>query len=596
MRHILLTLYGNCLVLQKFKIMERLLSEQERIRRQSLEELHKLGMNPYPAAEYQINVTANEIRDNYNDDKKNYQYINIAGRLMSRRIMGKASFIELQDHTGRIQVYFKRDDICPDEDKTLYNDVFKKYLDIGDIIGVNGYVFITQMGELTIHALGFSILSKSLHPLPIVKEKNGKIYDAFTNPEQRYRQRYLDLLVNQQSRDIFIKRTQITNSMRQFLNDKGYLEVETPILQPIYGGAAARPFVTHHNTLDMKLYLRIANELYLKKLIIGGFHAVYEFSKDFRNEGMDRFHNPEFTQMELYVAYKDYLWMMTLVESMVEKITLDLYGKTEIQVGNNMIDIKTPWKRMTMYEAIQSFTGIDISEMDESTLQNTAKSLGVEIDDSMGKGKLIDEIFGETCEKNLIQPTFITDYPVEMSPLAKKHRNKPGLVERFEAIINGKELCNAYSELNDPIDQRKRFEEQLLLANRGDQEAMILDEDFLNAMEHGMPPTSGLGIGIDRLTMLLTNANSIQDVIFFPQMKPDKSSQDKSQLFNALTTAHVPKEWQNVIQQVGINDLNQLKDLKPGKLQQDLCSFNKKNKLQLQNPTIEDIENWLSKL
>ncbi len=576
--------------------MERPLSEQEQIRRESLNDLYKLNIDPYPAAQYHVNITAEEIKNQYDDEKKNYQDIKIAGRIMSRRIMGKASFMELQDHTGRIQVYLKRDDLCPDEDKTLYNDIFKKHLDIGDIIGVNGFVFITQMGEITVHAQGFVVLSKSLHPLPIVKEKDDKIYDAFTNPEQRYRQRYLDLLVNQKSREIFAKRTQITNSMRQFLNDKGYLEVETPILQPIYGGAAARPFVTHHNTLDMKLYLRIANELYLKKLIIGGFHAVYEFAKDFRNEGMDRFHNPEFTQMELYVAYKDYLWMMELVESMVEKITMDLYGKTEVQVGENVINFKAPWKRMTMYEAIQSFTGIDISEMDEASLRKTAESLGVEIDDSMGKGKLIDEIFGETCEKNLVQPTFFTDYPVEMSPLAKKHRSKPGLVERFEAIVNGKELCNAYSELNDPIDQRKRFEEQLLLANRGDKEAMMLDEDFLSAMEHGMPPTSGLGIGIDRLTMLLTNATSIQDVIFFPQMKPDKSSQDKNQLVNALKTAEVPEEWQKVIQQVGINDLNQFKSLKPGKLQQDLCGYNKKNKLELKNPTIEDIENWLKKI
>ncbi len=576
--------------------MERILSEQEMIRRQSLEALHKLNIDPYPAAQYPVNVTAKEIKTTYDDEKKNLQEVSIAGRIMSRRIMGKASFIELQDHTGRIQVYFKRDDICPDEDKTLYNDVFKKLLDIGDIIGVKGFVFITQMGEITIHVREFTVLSKSLHPLPIVKEKDGKIYDAFTNPEQRYRQRYLDLLVNSQSRDTFVKRTKITNAMRNFLNGKGYLEVETPILQPIYGGAAARPFVTHHNTLDMKLYLRIADELYLKKLIVGGFHAVYEFAKDFRNEGMDRFHNPEFTQMELYVAYKDYIWMMELVEEMIEKITIELYGKTTVQVGNNLIDFKRPWKRMTMYEVIQEYTGIDISEMDEITLRRTAQNLGVEVDETMGKGKLIDEIFGETCEKNLIQPTFITDYPVEMSPLAKKHRSKPGLVERFEAIVNGKELCNAYSELNDPIDQRKRFEEQLLLANRGDKEAMMLDEDFLRAIEQGMPPTSGLGIGIDRLVMLLTNASSIQDVIFFPQMKPDNSAKALDQFIAELTNTAIPEEWVGIIPKIGITEMAQLKAIKSGKLHQDLCSFNKKNKLNLKNPLAEEVENWLKQL
>ncbi len=576
--------------------MERILSEQEMIRRQSLEALQRLNIDPYPAAKYPVNVTATEIKETYNDEKKNLQEVSIAGRIMSRRIMGKASFIELQDHTGRIQVYFKRDDICTGEDKTMYNDVFKKLLDIGDIIGIKGFVFITQMGEITIHAQEFTVLSKSLHPLPIVKEKDGKTYDAFTNPEQRYRQRYLDLLVNTQSRDTFVKRTKITNAMRNFLNEKGYLEVETPILQPIYGGAAARPFVTHHNTLDMKLYLRIANELYLKKLIVGGFHAVYEFAKDFRNEGMDRFHNPEFTQMELYVAYKDYIWMMELVEEMVEKITMELYGKTTVQIGDNLVDFKAPWKRMTMYEAIQHFTGIDISEMDEATLRKTAQNLGVEIDETMGKGKLIDEIFGETCEKNLIQPTFITDYPIEMSPLAKKHRSKPGLVERFEAIVNGKELCNAYSELNDPIDQRKRFEEQLLLANRGDKEAMMLDEDFLRAIEQGMPPTSGLGIGIDRLVMLLTNAPSIQDVIFFPQMKPDNTAKALDRFLAELADTQIPEEWQNIIPKIGIAEMEQLKSTKPGKLHQDLCSFNKKNKLNLKNPLAEEVANWLKQL
>ena len=576
--------------------MKQTLSEQEVIRRQSLEAIRKLNIDPYPAAEYPVNITAKAIKATYNDAEKNLQSVTIAGRIMSRRIMGKASFIELQDHTGRIQVYFKRDDICPGEDKTLYNDVFKKWLDIGDIIGVKGFVFITQMGELTVHAQDYTILSKSIQPLPIVKEKDGKIYDAFTNPEQRYRQRYLDLLVNPKSFDTFIKRTKITNAMRNFLNEKGYLEVETPILQPIYGGAAARPFVTHHNTLDMKLYLRIANELYLKKLIVGGYHAVYEFAKDFRNEGMDRFHNPEFTQMELYVAYKDYIWMMKLVEEMVEKITMTLYGKTTVEVGDHLIDFKAPWKRMTMYEAIQHFTGIDISEMDEVTLAKTAKNLGIEIDETMGKGKLIDEIFGETCEKHLIQPTFITDYPVEMSPLAKKHRSKPGLVERFEAIVNGKELCNAYSELNDPIDQRKRFEEQLLLANRGDKEAMMLDEDFLRAIEHGMPPTSGLGIGIDRLVMLLTNSSSIQDVIFFPQMKPDNTAKALDQFIAELANTPIPEEWKNIIPKIGITEMAQLKSIKPGKLHQDLCSFNKKNKLNLKNPLAEEVGKWLNEL
>jgi lysyl-tRNA synthetase class 2 len=441
--------------------------------------------------------------------------------------MGNASFAELQDTTGRIQIYIKRDEICPDEDKTLYNTVFKKLLDIGDIIGVKGYVFTTQTGETTIHVSSLTLLTKSLRPLPVVKtDEQGNTFDAFKDPEQRYRMRYLDLIVNPEVRFAFIKRTQLTNSMRSFLNNKGYLEVETPILQPIYGGAAARPFKTHHNTLDMTLYLRIANELYLKKLIVGGFEGVYEFAKDFRNEGMSRFHNPEFTQMELYVAYKDYNWMMNLVETMVEKVALDLHGTNEVKVGEHTISFQRPWKRYTMYEAIQHFTGIDISEMDEKTMAETAKTLGIHVDASMGRGKIIDEIFGEKCESQLIQPTFITDYPEEMSPLAKKHRSKKGLVERFEAICNGKEICNAYSELNDPIDQRKRFEEQLELGKRGDEEAMMLDEDFLRAIEFGMPPTSGLGIGIDRLAMIMTNSNSIQDVIFFPQMRPESKSEN----------------------------------------------------------------------
>jgi lysyl-tRNA synthetase class 2 len=508
-------------------IMSTELSEQEIIRRNSLQEIINLGINPYPAEAFEVNTHASDIYENYERDKLSYKNISIAGRIMSRRIMGNASFAELQDNTGRIQIYIKRDEICPDEDKTLYNTVFKKLLDIGDIIGVKGYVFTTQTGETTVHVSSLTLLTKSLRPLPIVKtDEQGNTFDAFRDPEQRYRMRYLDLIVNPEVRFAFIKRTQLTNSMRSFLNNKGYLEVETPILQPIYGGAAARPFKTHHNTLDMTLYLRIANELYLKKLIVGGFEGVYEFAKDFRNEGMSRFHNPEFTQMELYVAYKDYNWMMNLVETMVEKVALDLHGTNEVKVGEHTISFQRPWKRFTMYEAIQHFTGIDISEMDEKTMAETAKSLGIHVDASMGRGKIIDEIFGEKCEGQLIQPTFITDYPEEMSPLAKKHRSKKGLVERFEAICNGKEICNAYSELNDPIDQRKRFEEQLELGKRGDEEAMMLDEDFLRAIEFGMPPTSGLGIGIDRLAMIMTNSNSIQDVIFFPQMRPESKSEN----------------------------------------------------------------------
>lgn len=517
-----------CRFVQKQKtIMSTELSEQETIRRNSLKEIINLGINPYPAEAFEVNTHASDIYENYERDKLSYKNISIAGRIMSRRIMGNASFAELQDSTGRIQIYIKRDEICPDEDKTLYNTVFKKLLDIGDIIGVKGYVFTTQTGETTIHVSSLTLLTKSLKPLPIVKtDEQGNTFDAFKDPEQRYRMRYLDLIVNPEVRFAFIKRTQLTNSMRSFLNNKGYLEVETPILQPIYGGAAARPFKTHHNTLDMTLYLRIANELYLKKLIVGGFEGVYEFAKDFRNEGMSRFHNPEFTQMELYVAYKDYNWMMNLVETMVEKVALDLHGTNEVKVGEHTISFQRPWKRYTMYEAIQHFTGIDISEMDEKTMAETAKSLGIHVDASMGRGKIIDEIFGEKCEAQLIQPTFITDYPEEMSPLAKKHRSKKGLVERFEAICNGKEICNAYSELNDPIDQRKRFEEQLELGKRGDEEAMVLDEDFLRAIEFGMPPTSGLGIGIDRLAMIMTNSNSIQDVIFFPQMRPEQRAEN----------------------------------------------------------------------
>lgn len=568
------------------------LSEQEIIRRQSLEEIRKLGIDPYPAEEYPVNVTSTEILENYSADKNNYQEVCLAGRIMSRRIMGNASFAGIQDHKGRIQIYVKRDNLCPGEDKTLYNPVFKKYLDIGDIIGVKGNVFVTQMGETSINVKELTILSKSVCPLPIVKEKDGKVYDAFTDPEQRYRNRSLDLIVNSHIKDVFVKRTQLTNTMRSFLNEKGYLEVETPILQPVYGGAAARPFRTHHNALDMTLYLRIANELYLKKLIVGGFEGVYEFAKDFRNEGMDRFHNPEFTQMELYVAYKDYEWMMNLVEEMVERIALEIHGTTEVKVGENMIDFKRPWKRVTMYEAIRLYTGYDISKMNEKELYETAENLGVEVDEYMGTGKLIDEIFGEKCERNFIQPTFITDYPIETTPLAKKHRSVEGLVERFEAVCNGKEICNAYSELNDPIDQRERFEEQLVLAERGDEEAMMLDEDFLKAIELGMPPTAGLGIGIDRLTMLMTNANSIQDVIFFPQMRPEKKEQkDTPEKFTALG---VPVEIVELLYKSGYKTVEALKKANPNKMHQEICGLNKKHKLGLINPKIEEVKEWVS--
>lgn len=501
------------------------LSEQEIIRRKKLEDLINLGINPYPADTFEVNTTSSEIHKRFSDDPDRFQAVSLAGRIMKQRIMGAVSFYEIQDAFGKIQIYVKRDEICPGEDKTAYNGVFKK-LDIGDIIGVKGYVFVTQMGEISIHVKEFTLLCKSIRPLPIVKEKDGEVYDAFRDPEQRYRQRYLDLIVNPEIKETFIKRTLLVNTMRQFLNEKGYLEVETPILQPLYGGAAARPFKTYHNKLDTTLYLRIANELYLKRLIVGGFDGVYEFSKDFRNEGMDRFHNPEFTQMELYVAYKDYEWMMNLVEEMVETVALALHGTTQVQVGDNLIDFKRPWKRYTMYEAIQHFTGVDISEMDETEMANFAKKVGVAVDSTMGKGKLIDEIFGETCEAQLIQPTFIYDYPLETSPLTKKHRTKPHLTERFEAVCNGKEICNAYSELNDPIDQRKRFEDQLELGKRGDTESMVLDEDFLRALEFGMPPTAGLGIGIDRLSMVMTNSHSIQDVLFFPQMRPEKKQED----------------------------------------------------------------------
>ena len=573
------------------------LSEQEIIRRQEREELIKHGINPYPYETFKVDVSSADILQNYEKRKTDYKNVSIAGRIMGRRIMGNASFAELQDATGRIQLYIRRDDLCPGEDKTLYNEVFKKLLDIGDIIGVKGYVFTTQTGEISIHVTELVLLTKSLKPLPVVKEtedENGNktLHDAFSDPEARYRQRYVDLIVNPDVRETFVKRTLLTNTIREYLNDKGYLEVETPILQPIYGGAAARPFKTHHNTLDMTLYLSIANELYLKRLIVNSFDGVYEFYKDFRNEGMSRFHNPEFTQIELYVAYKDYNWMMDVVEEMVEKIALRLHGKTELQVGNNLINFQRPWKRFTMFEAIHHFTGIDITELDEEGLRSVAGELNIKVDPTMGKGKLIDEIFGAKCEPNLIQPTFITDYPVEMSPLAKRHRSKEGLVERFEAICNGKEICNSFSELNDPIDQRARFEEQLELGKRGDTEAMVLDEDFLRALEYGMPPTAGLGIGIDRLTMIMTNYNSIQDVIFFPQMKPEKILTSSGP--EEYTELGIPSEWVPLIQKLGINSVSQLKSLNPNKFFNDLCGLRKKLKLEIQNPTIDNVKSWLS--
>lgn len=568
------------------------LSEQELIRRSSLQKLRNLGINPYPANEFKINATANTILTTFNPGIPNFQEVVFAGRLMSQRIMGKASFGELQDETGRIQIYVSRDEICPGEDKTLYNEVFKKLLDIGDIIGVKGYVFITQMGETTIHVREFVLLSKSIRPLPVVKEKEGKTFDAFTDPEQRYRQRYLDLIVNPHIKEVFIKRTRMINQMREMFNERGYIEVETPILQPIPGGAAARPFVTHHNALNIPLYLRIANELYLKRLIVGGFEGVYEFSKDFRNEGMDRTHNPEFTVMEIYVAYKDYNWMMDFTEEMIERVALSLHGKTLIQVGDKEIDFKRPYKRITMFEAIREHTGIDISEMDETALREVCHKLGIQCDTTMGKGKLIDEIFGEKCEGHYIQPTFITDYPVEMSPLCKKHRTNPNLTERFELMVNGKELCNAYSELNDPIDQLERFQEQLRLSAKGDIEAMFIDMDFVRSLEYGMPPTSGMGIGIDRLAMLMTNSVSIQDVLLFPQMKPEKrADEDPAEKYLELG---IPSEWVEVLIKMGYKKVSQLKEVKPGKLFNDLCGFNKKNQLGLVNPAANDVSNWLN--
>lgn len=567
------------------------LSEQELLRRESMQELMKLGIDPYPADLFEVNVTAADIHENYERDKTNYKNISIAGRIMTRRIMGNASFAEIQDSTGRIQVYFKRDDICAGEDKTMYNIVFKKLLDIGDIIGVHGYVFTTQTGEISIHVTSFKVLSKSLRPLPIVKtDAEGNVFDAVTDPEFRYRQRYADLIINNDVKEVFRKRTQIIQSLRNTFNDRGYLEVETPILQAIPGGAAARPFITHHNALDIPLYLRIANELYLKRLIVGGYDGVYEFAKDFRNEGMDRTHNPEFTVMEIYVAYKDYNWMMDFTEEMLEKVALDLHGTTQVQVGDKLIDFQRPFKRITMYDAIKEHTGIDISQMNEDELRATCKQLGIEVSESMGKGKLVDEIFGEKCEGNYIQPTFIIDYPIEMSPLCKKHRSVEGLVERFELMVNGKELANAYSELNDPIDQRARFEEQVKLMERGDDEAMFIDYDFLRALEYGMPPTAGMGIGIDRLTMIMTNQVSIQDVLFFPQMRPEKVQKVTS--IDDFVEAGVPAEWVPVLNKMNINTVEELKAANPNKVFNDMGGMRKKMKLEIAIPSKDEVMKW----
>lgn len=567
------------------------LSEQEIIRRNSMEQLRQMGIEPYPAAEYVTNAFSKEIKENFKDDAEP-RPVSIAGRIMSRRIMGKASFMELQDSEGRIQIYISRDDICPGEDKELYNTVFKKLLDIGDFVGIKGYVFRTQMGEISVHAQELTVLSKSLRPLPIVKYKDGVAYDGFNDPELRYRQRYVDLAVNEGVKDIFVKRTKIFNSMRNFFNERGYLEVDTPVLQSIPGGASARPFITHHNALDIPLYLRIANELYLKRLIVGGFEGVYEFSRNFRNEGMDRTHNPEFTAMEIYVSYKDYNWMMNFTEQMLERICMDVLGTTKVIYNGQEIDFKAPYKRISMIDSIKENTGINISGMNEDQLRDVCRQLGVEQDETMGKGKLIDEIFGEKCEGNYIQPTFITDYPKEMSPLTKKHRDNPELTERFELMVCGKEIANAYSELNDPIDQRERFMEQLRLSEKGDDEAMFIDQDFLRALEYGMPPTSGMGIGMDRLVMYLTGQTTIQEVLFFPQMRPEKTiKKDSAEKYVALG---IDEAWVPALQKAGYVTVDTLVDANPNKLRQELCEMNKKYKLELQNPAAEVVEAWIA--
>ena len=518
--------------------MSRVLSEQEQLRRKSLAELRKLGIDPFPAEQFKVNAKSVDIKAEFDESKENFKEVILAGRIMSRRIMGKASFAELQDSWGKIQIYVNRDEVCEGDDKTLYNDVFKKHLDIGDIIGIKGNVFKTQVGETSINVKEITVLTKSLRPLPIVKtDSEGKAHDAFTDAEQRYRRRYVDLIVNPKVKDVFEKRTKAINAMRNFFNERGYLEVETPILQPIPGGAAARPFITHHNALNTELYLRIANELYLKRLIVGGFDGVYEFAKDFRNEGMDRTHNPEFTVMEIYVAYKDYHWMMDFTEQLLEKVSTEVLGTSKAKFGENEIDFKAPYARVPILDAIKTHTGFDVANMEVSELMDTCKKLDIEVDPSMGKGKLIDEIFGEKCEEHFIQPTFITDYPIEMSPLCKKHRDNPNLTERFELMVNGKELANAYTELNDPIDQLERFQDQLKLSEKGDDEAMFIDHDFIRALEYGMPPTSGMGIGIDRLVMFLTNNASIQEVLFFPQMRPEKKALELSEAEKTILEA-----------------------------------------------------------
>ena len=566
------------------------LSEQEIIRRNSLERLREMGIEPYPAAEYVTNAFSEDIKEQFKDDAEPRQ-VSIAGRIMSRRIMGKASFMELQDSEGRIQVYISRDDICPDENKDLYNVIFKKLLDIGDFVGVEGFVFRTQMGEISVHAQKLTLLSKSLRPLPIVKYKDGVAYDGFNDAELRYRQRYVDLIVNDGVKDIFLKRAKVIKTLRTVLDEAGYTEVETPILQSIPGGASARPFITHHNSLDIDLYLRIATELYLKRLIVGGFEGVYEIGKNFRNEGMDRTHNPEFTCMELYVQYKDYNWMMSFTEQLLERICVAVNGSSEAVVDGKTISFKAPYRRLPILEAIKEKTGYDLAGKSEDEIRQICHELKMEIDDTMGKGKLIDEIFGEFCEGTFIQPTFIIDYPVEMSPLTKMHRSKPGLTERFELMVNGKELANAYSELNDPLDQEERFKEQLRLSEKGDDEAMFIDQDFLRALQFGMPPTSGIGIGIDRLVMLMTGQTAIQEVLLFPQMRPEKTvKKDAADKYAALG---IPAEWVPALQKAGYVTIDLLAGVNPNKLRQDLCELNKKYKLDLQNPSAEEVKGWI---
>ena len=569
------------------------LSEQEIIRRNSLEELRKMGINPYPAAEYVTNAFSTDIREQFKDDDEPRQ-VSIAGRMMSQRVMGKASFIELQDSKGRIQVYVTRDDICPDENKDLYNVVFKKLLDIGDFIGIEGFVFRTQMGEISVHAQKLTLLSKSLKPLPIVKYKDGVAYDKFDDPELRYRQRYVDLVVNEGVKDTFLKRATVLKTMRKYLDDAGYTEVETPTLQSIPGGASARPFTTHFNALDLDMYMRIATELYLKRLIVGGFEGVYEIGKNFRNEGMDRNHNPEFTCMELYVQYKDYNWMMSFTEKLLETICIAVNGSAERAIDGNIVSFKAPYRRLPILEAIKEKTGFDCNGKTEEEIRAFCLSKGMEVDETMGKGKLIDELFGEFCEGTFIQPTFITDYPIEMSPLCKRHRNNPELTERFELMVNGKELANAYSELNDPIDQEERFKEQMRLAAKGDDEAMIIDQDFLRALQYGMPPTSGIGIGIDRLVMLMTGKTYIQEVLLFPQMRPEKvTPKDSVEKYTALG---ISEDWVPVIQKAGYNLVSDMKDVNPQKLHMDICGVNKKYKLELTNPTVAEVTEWQSKI